>query len=959
MEAIPLVKSKLAEDENCIICVRAGLVDNWKHCPRYVVLVDRQEDYAIFVFNSTQVPCSPTSKLTVELALPIDKHFTYKQESDTALSITVPDKRLLFEISASQAQAICKELKRAKDILTHTVGFGLPSSFSWLDKYNNKKEPDDNPFETDVFDPLKYMNLQDSDKESVKSKEGSDSSGIGSPVHRARTDARHRSNSPSAQGRKGSPSNRSRTRSPAHHLRTDSPPNKLKVNSELARSVDSLNGPGDFDSKKWDDLEIIQKQLGFVNTAEGVDVGLKPLTARECFVRHFMTEREAEYTYTETVKVFCGTWNVNGQSPSVSIHTWLAADPEPPDIYAIGFQELDLSKEAFFFSDSIKEVEWLNMVNNCLHPGAKYKKIKLIRLVGIMLIVYVRQELASFVYCVDSDFVATGIMGFLGNKGGVAVRMTIHNTSLCFISSHLAAHQDEFERRNQDYRDISSHLRFRQFVPNLTMDDHEIIFWIGDLNYRISDIDIVDVKKLIEHKMYNKLIQFDQLYKQLGNSDVFENFIEGEVNFKPTYKYNSGTDDWDSSEKSRIPAWCDRILWKGNCVCQNSYQSHNELKISDHKAVSAVFSVGLKVIDQEKSKKVYEDIMKRLDRIENEYLPQVKIDTTDFIFEDVKFYESQKQKLIVANIGQGPVEFEFIKKAQGSNFCKPWLKVSPYKAVLMPGDLQEIELEVKVNETSVCKLNSNEDTIDDILVLHLHGGKDCFITINGNFIPTSFGSSIEALIQMQRPIREVPVAQLVDLEQPGSLKQVDIAATGGRLYAVPKEIWRLIDHLHKFGRTQEGLFQESGLIGEIQKIRDCLDTGMPETIPGSIHSVAGALILFLKCLPEPVIPYNVHQKCLEVCNNCKACKQVLSTIPEHHRTVFKYICAFLRELLEYSESNQLDVKTLASIFGRLFLRHSFDEEATSPVGAKKTEQMEIEKKRVAFITHFLLNEYDD
>lgn len=58
----------------------------------------------------------------------------------------------------------------------------------------------------------------------------------------------------------------------------------------------------DFDSKKWDDLEIIQKQLGFVNTAEGMDVGLKPLTARECFVRHFMTEREAEYTYTETVK---------------------------------------------------------------------------------------------------------------------------------------------------------------------------------------------------------------------------------------------------------------------------------------------------------------------------------------------------------------------------------------------------------------------------------------------------------------------------------------------------------------------------------------------------------------------------------------------------------------------------------------------------------------------------------
>ena len=39
-------------------------------------------------------------------------------------------------------------------------------------------------------------------------------------------------------------------------------------------------------------------------------------------------------------------------------------------------------------------------------------------------------------------------------------------------------------------------------------------------------------------------------------------------------------------------------------------------------------------------------------------------------------------------------------------------------------------------------------------------------------------------------------------EQPGSLVKRDVLNQGGRLYAIPKEIWRLVDHLWQYGCDQ-------------------------------------------------------------------------------------------------------------------------------------------------------------
>jgi phosphatidylinositol-bisphosphatase len=62
-------------------------------------------------------------------------------------------------------------------------------------------------------------------------------------------------------------------------------------------------------------------------------------------------------------------------------------------------------------SDTPKEEEWLRAVTLSLHPKANYVKVKLIRLIGMMLVVFVKRDLVEFVTNVSACTVGTGILG--------------------------------------------------------------------------------------------------------------------------------------------------------------------------------------------------------------------------------------------------------------------------------------------------------------------------------------------------------------------------------------------------------------------------------------------------------------------------------------------------------------------------------------------------------------------
>lgn len=172
----------------------------------------------------------------------------------------------------------------------------------------------------------------------------------------------------------------------------------------------------------------------------------------------------------------------------------------------------------------------------------------------------------------------------------------------------------------------------------------------------------------------------------MRKGNCFEGYTEGPINFRPTYKYDPGTDNYDSSEKQRAPAYCDRILWKGSRITQLAYNSVMDIRQSDHKPVYAVFRVSIKTRDDHLYKKVHEEVLKLLDKRENESQPQIIVEKTIIDFGMVRFNETVVSDFTVSNACPMQVGFEFKRKDPPLNaICEKWLRVEPWKEKLMIG----------------------------------------------------------------------------------------------------------------------------------------------------------------------------------------------------------------------------------------------------------------------------------
>ncbi|XP_054675113.1 synaptojanin-2 isoform X2 [Grus americana] len=366
-----------------------------------------------------------------------------------------------------------------------------------------------------------------------------------------------------------------------------------------------------------------------------------------------MSERQFEFTSFKRVRVATGTWNVNGGKQFRSnilgtseLTDWLLDSPKlsgvsefqdddncPPDIFAVGFEEMvELSAGNIVNASTTNRKMWGEQLQKAISRTHRYIQLTSAQLVGVCLFIFVRPYHVPFIRDVAIDTVKTGMGGKAGNKGAVSIRFQFYSTSFCFICSHLTAGQTQVKERNEDYKEITQKL---SFPMGRSVFSHDYVFWCGDFNYRI-DLTYEEVFYFLKRQDWKTLLEFDQLQQQKSSGKIFKDFHEGTINFGPTYKYDVGSEAYDTSDKCRTPAWTDRVLWwrkklpfektAGEINLLDSdlnaetkvrhtwtpgalmYYGRAELQASDHRPVLAIVEVEVQEVNQAARESVFQEV---------------------------------------------------------------------------------------------------------------------------------------------------------------------------------------------------------------------------------------------------------------------------------------------------------------------------------------------------------------
>ncbi|KAH7096955.1 DNase I-like protein [Auriculariales sp. MPI-PUGE-AT-0066] len=638
---------------------------------------------------------------------------------------------------------------------------------------------------------------------------------------------------------------------------------------------------------------------------------------------------------------------------------------DEPDLLVVTLQELDLSTEALIYATNpARDDAWTAAVVAALGhraDGDEYVKVASKQLVGMLVILIATRAVRPRIRDVRTASVGVGIMGLMGNKGAVGLRVRVDGSTLTFVCAHLAAFDEQHARRDADFVDITRRMLFLpsgiadvalpssplsaietdpealaaaatarrrstvvenpMFDPNViaasalpipleslvplekaSMWDTDALFWSGDFNYRLDlpDADIREMLTDANHPRDRHNIQALLRWDQLKASQRNETAFAGftEADIRFLPTYR-----FDTS----IP------------TDSNGYDMKRKPAWTDRILHMSSELIGVETLSYDGHHEVT--------------LSDHKPISSDFYIETDALSSTSRQ-ILMQTLLRRTGDWLHDEDAP-----PPKVEVSPanmdFGDVEYDGPLTR-ELTIKNVGQVPCGFRfippaPNVPLCDDWLTLKsswgiVMPGETLTIPItvhvtakNAYRLNTGTRKLEETLILHAMRGKDYFVAvsgkylptcfgtELRWLARlPGPIREYSKKQPKQELLSedratnAPMEVINLISWLMQNGLETSDLFLVNGDIDRVKEIRNALDIGsrLEDSLSSSdASSVADTLLDMLDSLPSPVVPLFAHAQCAQIYNREDAF-ELVQTLPPVNRNVLMSLASFLHFYIE-------------------------------------------------------------
>ncbi|NXK68978.1 RHG25 protein, partial [Sylvietta virens] len=168
-------------------------------------------------------------------------------------------------------------------------------------------------------------------------------------------------------------------------------------------------------------------------------------------------------------------------------------------------------------------------------------------------------------------------------------------------------------------------------------------------------------------------------------------------------------------------------------------------------------------------------------------------------------------------------------------------------------------------------------------------------------------------------------------------------------HQVPILVQKCTEFIREHGVGEEGIFRLPGQDNLVRQLRDAFDAGERPSFhrDTDVHTVASLFKLYLRELPEPVVPWLQYEDFLlcgqaleadETKGHQELLKQ-LSLLPRDNYNLLSYICRFLYEIQLNSSINKMSVDNLATVFGVNLIRPRIEDPAIIMRGTPQVQKV--------------------